>query len=77
MEMDPGFSSSPSILAFYWAAWYTMAGAVTYGGWPTTLRTCPGEVVLMGDERWARALRAAFWFIIALALMVATAQKAC
>ena len=77
MEGEPEFSSSPSILAFDWPAWYTLGGAVTYGGWPTTLRTCPGEVVLMGDERWVKALRAVFWSIIALALMIATAQKAC
>ena len=30
----------------------------------------------MGNGRRAKALRIAFWFIIALAMMIATAQKA-
>ncbi len=32
--------------------------------------------MLMGDGRWAQALRVVAWFIIVLALMIATAQKA-
>ena len=31
----------------------------------------------MGNGRWVKALRIVFWFIVALALMIATAQKAC
>lgn len=34
MEADPGFSSSPSILAKITLMWYTSPGAVTYGGRP-------------------------------------------
>jgi len=32
--------------------------------------------MLMGNGRWAKALRIVVWLIIVLALMVATAQKA-
>ena len=39
----------------------------------TSLR---GEVMLMGDERWARALRVLVWIVIVLSLMIATAPKA-
>ena len=31
----------------------------------------------MGHGRWAKALRYIVWAIVALALMIATAQKAC
>ena len=30
----------------------------------------------MGDGRWTKVLRVVIWFIIVLALMIATAQKA-
>ena len=30
----------------------------------------------MGNGRWAKALRFLVWFVIVLALMIATAQKA-
>ncbi len=33
--------------------------------------------MLMGNGRWAQALRIVVWFIIVLLLMIATAQKAC
>ena len=36
-----------------------------------------GEVVLMGDELWTKVLRFVVCFLIALALMMATARKAC
>lgn len=36
-----------------------------------------GEVVRMGNGRWAQALRYIVCFIIALLVMIATAQKAC
>ena len=36
-----------------------------------------GEVVLMGNGRWVKALRFVVCFIIALLLMILTAQKAC
>ncbi len=32
--------------------------------------------MLMGDRRWADALRFLVWFVIVLVLMIATAQKA-
>jgi len=32
--------------------------------------------MLMGDERWARALRVLAWIVIVLSLMIATAPKA-
>ncbi len=34
-------------------------------------------VVLMGSGRWTKVLRYVVWAIVAFALMVATAQKAC
>lgn len=30
----------------------------------------------MGDKRWVKAFRFVVWFIVVLALMIATAQKA-
>ena len=33
--------------------------------------------VRMGNGRWTNVLRVVFWFIVVLALMIATAQKAC
>ncbi len=32
--------------------------------------------MLMGNGRWAKALRIVVWFIIVLLMMIATAQKA-
>lgn len=34
------------------------------------------EVMLMGNGRWVKALRFLVWFVIVLALMLITAQKA-
>lgn len=31
----------------------------------------------MGNGRWAKALRFLVWFVVVLALMMATAPKAC
>jgi len=33
--------------------------------------------MLMGNGRGAQALRVLIWFVVVLALMIATAQKAC
>lgn len=37
---------------------------------------CAEEVMLMGNGRWAKALRIVVWFIIVLMMMTATAPKA-
>ncbi len=53
---------------------------VIYYGWRCYIRrlaTPAKGVMRMGNGRWAKALRILFWFIIALALMISIAPKAC